>query len=76
MRSVTDQEKRLLARKWAAGWRPKSNRIFGCSICRKSCNGFGNRAAPVNDGECCDYCNGSVVLPARFDFAYKQMGGA
>jgi len=66
---LTDEEKRLLARKWAAGWRPKSDKIFGCSICRKSCKGsgslVGNSAWPINDGRCCDYCSDNVVIPAR-----------
>jgi hypothetical protein len=26
---------------------------------------YGNNAAPVNDGKCCDICNERVVVPAR-----------
>lgn len=36
-----------------------------CSICKKSYTGFGNNAWPINDGRCCDKCNGSVIV-ARF----------
>jgi hypothetical protein len=27
--------------------------------------GYGNNAEPINDGQCCDECNGKRVLPAR-----------
>ena len=37
-----------------------------CSICRQPFIGFGNNPAPINDGVCCDECNGTVVIPARF----------
>lgn len=36
-----------------------------CSICGKKYTGWGNNAWPVNDGECCDRCNGMFVLGAR-----------
>lgn len=26
---------------------------------------WGNNAEPVNEGRCCDYCNDTVVIPAR-----------
>jgi hypothetical protein len=29
--------------------------------------GEGNNAQPINDGRCCDGCNNSVVIPARFN---------
>lgn len=38
-----------------------------CSICGKSYVGFGNNAYPVNNGRCCDDCNGMVVIPARLE---------
>ena len=36
-----------------------------CSICLSTCTGFGNNAAPVNGGRCCDDCNSFYVIPAR-----------
>lgn len=36
-----------------------------CSICGKKYSGFGNNAAPINQGRCCDMCNDTVVKPAR-----------
>lgn len=42
--------------------------IKHCSICYKEYSGWGNNALPINMGRCCDYCNGNVVIPARFDF--------
>ena len=40
---------------------------FVCCICGKECEGFGNNAAPVKDGVCCDECNASVVIPKRIE---------
>jgi len=37
-----------------------------CCICGRSFVGWGNNPWPVKeDGECCDKCNMSKVLPAR-----------
>jgi len=36
-----------------------------CSICQNEYIGWGNNAWPVNDGRCCDDCNGLHVLPER-----------
>jgi hypothetical protein len=36
-----------------------------CSICKGPIIGYGNNAAPVNNGRCCDECNAMVVIPAR-----------
>lgn len=36
-----------------------------CVICGKEIEGYGNNAAPVKDGRCCDDCHYSVVVPAR-----------
>ena len=36
-----------------------------CVICGKPIVGYGNNAAPVADGKCCDQCNRDVVIPAR-----------
>lgn len=38
-----------------------------CCICgNNTVTGYGNNPAPVKTkGRCCDYCNASVVIPAR-----------
>tara|TARA_R110001583_G_scaffold26174_5_gene94477 strand:+ start:232 stop:405 length:174 start_codon:yes stop_codon:yes gene_type:complete len=36
-----------------------------CSICSTEFIGFGNNSEPINDGQCCDGCNWSLVIPAR-----------
>ena len=36
-----------------------------CNICKAPYNGYGNNAAPVKDGRCCDICNQTIVIPAR-----------
>lgn len=36
--------------------------FFTCSICFKHFTGFGNNAEPINDGRCCDECNGMVIM--------------
>ena len=33
-----------------------------CSICDSEYTGWGNTAWPINDGRCCDGCNGRVLL--------------
>ena len=33
-----------------------------CSICHSEFEGFGNNAQPINDGTCCDDCNGLVII--------------
>lgn len=38
---------------------------FFCSICGLEFSGFGNNAAPINDGRCCDLCNDEIVIPRR-----------
>jgi hypothetical protein len=44
---------------------------MGCSICGNAIEvtiggwSEGNNAQPVNDGRCCDWCNWTVVVPAR-----------
>jgi hypothetical protein len=32
-----------------------------CAICHEEYEGFGNNAEPINDGRCCDACNGLVI---------------
>lgn len=36
-----------------------------CVICGKEIEDYGNNAAPVKDGRCCDDCHYNVVVPAR-----------
>ena len=38
-----------------------------CSICGEEYEGFDNNAWPINDGRCCDACNGNLVIPARMN---------
>ena len=37
-----------------------------CCICNNPFRGYGNNAAPVAEGVCCDMCNLEKVIPARF----------
>lgn len=40
--------------------------IKTCCICGKEFAGYGNNPDPVkSEGQCCDECNMSVVIPAR-----------
>jgi hypothetical protein len=75
MKRLTDQEKLLLMRNPARKARAEkaSGVISGCVICRKSFPGFGNNAAPVADGQCCNDCNINVVVPARVERMYAAM---
>jgi len=43
------------------------NETHRCSICQREYRGWGNNAAPVNHGRCCDDCNSLVVIPARLN---------
>jgi hypothetical protein len=43
-----------------------------CSICgspapKDAPTFWGNNAAPVNDGECCDWCNSAIVVMRRIN---------
>jgi len=39
---------------------------FECCICGKESVGFGNNPWPVQDeGQCCNACNWTIVIPAR-----------
>ena len=42
-----------------------ARRHFMCGICNKYCGGYGNNAAPVYEGKCCDDCNDSVIARRR-----------
>jgi|19_taG_2_1085344.scaffolds.fasta_scaffold04993_5 putative lipase involved disintegration of autophagic bodies len=33
----------------------------------------GNNADPINDGRCCDNCNATKVIPARFEMHRTQI---
>jgi len=36
-----------------------------CCICGRGYEGYGNSAAPLDEGRCCDECNAAKVIPAR-----------
>ena len=41
-------------------------KVTKCCFCGKEIRGYGNNPWPVSsDGECCDDCNWSLVIPAR-----------
>jgi hypothetical protein len=47
-----DGFKCVICGKWSVGWGNKKQ--------------YGNNPAPVkNKGECCDYCNATVIIPVR-----------
>ena len=47
------------------------NKIQRCCICNRPIIGYGNNPWPVKEeGECCDECNTTKVVPARL----RQMG--
>jgi|TARA_R100000655_G_scaffold104328_1_gene151473 hypothetical protein len=41
---------------------------YSCSICHKEFKDYkySHNAQPVADGQCCDECNATVVIPQRF----------
>jgi hypothetical protein len=43
-----------------------------CNVCKENYIGFGNNAAPVTHGRCCDKCNFSIVIPARLGLILEQ----
>lgn len=44
-----------------------------CVICGKEFTGYGNNPEPVkHKGQCCDECNLSVVLPARWHQQFSK----
>lgn len=45
--------------------------LYLCVICGDLWEGFGNNAEPLKNGLCCDTCNYSKVLQARYD---RKMG--
>ena len=40
-----------------------------CVICRKEIIGYGNNAAPLKKGYCCDDCNLKFIIPIRLKAA-------
>ena len=46
-----------------------------CSICWSEYTGWGNNAWPINEGRCCDGCNGLVLLErlARMNLPIKAL---
>ena len=50
-----------------------------CVMCEEEIVGFGNNAQPVQDGRCCDICNGYVlhvrikeIFSERYDKDFKK----
>lgn len=41
-----------------------------CSICGETFREFANNAQPINDGQCCAYCDDHEVTPARIAMAH------
>ncbi len=39
-----------------------SNAAKQCTICFRTYTGWGNNAQPINDGRCCDECDGLVSM--------------
>jgi hypothetical protein len=46
-----------------------------CSICKRGYTGLGNNAWPVNEARCCNDCNWTVVIPARFRLYFRTRKG-
>lgn len=45
---------------------------YVCCICGNECVGYGNNAAPVKEGYCCNECNSNVVIPIRIEEYFKS----
>ena len=51
----------------------KNTNTIKCVICGEPFYGFGNDPAPVkNTGRCCDDCNSSIVVPARYYLFFRR----
>jgi len=47
-----------------------------CVICGNPIDGWGNNPWPIKeDGQCCDSCNMSIVVPARIANLQQKMAG-
>lgn len=43
------------------------SKTIKCSICGQRINIYeSNNAQPINNGYCCNHCNSTYVIPARF----------
>ena len=47
-------------------------RTLTCSICDSEYTGWGNNAWPINEGRCCDGCNGLVLLERLTNMHLKK----
>lgn len=51
----------------------KNTNTIKCVICGKPFYGFGNSPSPIKyTGRCCDDCNSSVVVPARYYLFFRR----
>lgn len=51
----------------------KNTNTIKCVICGEPFYGFGNDPAPIKTtGRCCDDCNSSIVVPARYYFFFRR----
>mgnify|MGYP003657388352 CR=1 FL=1 len=48
-----------------------NKKIKKCCICSLEYTGYGNNAAPVKEGKCCDACNTANVIPSRINNVIK-----
>ncbi|MBR3552962.1 MAG: DUF3846 domain-containing protein [Clostridia bacterium] len=70
---LTDAEAAKIAAKLSGGVIPTTDPKLTdrrCCLCGKELGTFGNNAWPLSDGECCDDCNGKLVIPQRI----REMG--
>ena len=45
-----------------------------CSICDSEYTGWGNNAWPINEGRCCDGCNGLVLIERLANMHLPSVG--
>ena len=43
-----------------------------CVICQQTYTGFGHNAHPIANGQCCDVCQDTKVLPLRLDLMLNE----
>ena len=43
-----------------------------CVICQATYTGFGHNAHPIANGQCCDVCQDTKVLPLRLDLFLSE----
>ena len=44
-----------------------------CVLCGVQFTGWGNNPQPLAEGHCCDDCNWTRVIPARFEQLERQL---